>query len=147
MNFIYKSFNELTKIELYKILKLRCDVFVVEQNCPYHDIDDLDLVSKHLFVMDDGECIACLRLIPSNVEFEEASIGRVIVAKNRRGTDLGLKLVKKGIELLFNDMKEKEILIEAQSYAIKFYEKCGFTNLGKEHDLDNIKHVWMKITK
>ena len=140
----FASFDPYT---LYSLLQLRSEIFVVEQDCVYQDLDNIDLDSKHLLVFDDDTLVASCRLIRSNVEFSEASIGRVVVKKEYRGRFLGLDMVKKAIDYMFNEMNENVIKIEAQSYAIPFYEKCGFTNLGDEHILDGIKHVWMNIKR
>ena len=140
---VKKKFNELTNLELYKILKLRNEVFIIEQNCLYLDIDDIDLASTHLFIVEDDQVIASTRLIPSNVEFSEASIGRVVVRQDYRSKNIEYKLMRESINYLINNMNENTIKIEAQSYAIKFYEKVGFKNLGDEHILDGIPHVWM----
>ncbi|MGM8216046.1 GNAT family N-acetyltransferase [Bacillaceae bacterium W0354] len=142
MSWSLKNFNELTTDELYEILKLRVDVFVVEQNCPYPEIDNFDQAAKHLFLREDEEIIAYSRLIPSGVKFEEASIGRVITKPGKRRSGLGTELVNKSIESLVASGAEK-IVIEAQAHLQSFYGNCGFRTISEEFLLDGIMHVNM----
>ena len=86
-----KEFTELTTEELYEILKLRAEVFVVEQNCPYQDLDDKDQSSYHLFLEDNGQIIAVLRILPENIAYKEMAIGRLIVKKSYRGKGISRK--------------------------------------------------------
>lgn len=141
MVFVVKKFDELSLYELYEILRLRVDVFVVEQNCPYREMDDYDFPAYHVLGMDEGKLIAYLRVLPENTKFKEASLGRVISAVRRKG--MGTKLVKKGIEVAQQFFYVDTIRIEAQSYASEFYEKCGFYKVSDEFIEDGIPHIQM----
>ena len=119
MELIVKHFKELSKEELFEIYKLRVAVFVVEQNCPYQEIDDTDLVSYHVYLKEEDRIVAYLRAIPQGISFEDASLGRVIAVKRRCG--LGTKIVKAGIEVVKEKFKTDKITIEAQVYAKSLY--------------------------
>ncbi len=139
-----KTFEELSKRELYEILKLRCAVFVVEQNCPYQDIDGRDdFEGVHVFLEEDGEVLAYLRAYYPEGEQEQLRIGRVISAK--RGIGLGAKVVEAGIRCAKEQLHAKRIYIEAQCYAVGFYEKFGFAICGEEFLEDGIPHVGMML--
>ena len=141
MELIVKHFKELSKEELFEIYKLRVAVFVVEQNCPYQEIDDTDLVSYHVYLKEEDRIVAYLRAIPQGISFEDASLGRVIAVKRRCG--LGTKIVKAGIEVVKEKFKTDKITIEAQVYANSLYEKCGFKQVSEEFLEDNIPHIKM----
>ena len=141
MELIVKHFKELSKEELYEIYTLRVAVFVVEQNCPYQEIDDTDLVSYHVYLKEEDRIVAYLRAIPQGISFEDASLGRVIAVKRRCG--LGTKIVKAGIEVVKEKFKTDKITIEAQVYAKSLYEKCGFKQFSEEFLEDNIPHIKM----
>ncbi len=134
-----KAFEELTLNELYEILKARCAVFVVEQTCPYQDIDGIDPLSIHLFYVDDGRILAYLRLFWK--EEGVAAIGRVLTVQ--RGTGLGGKLLHEGVSYAQNVMKAERMYLEAQTYAVGFYEKEGFRVVSEPFDEDGIPHVKM----
>ena len=136
-----KTFSQLSTRELFEILKLRCAVFIVEQNCPYQDIDDIDLTAHHVFYEENGEILAYLRAFYPQGETEYARIGRVISAK--RGIGMGAKVLAAGISASKEQLHAKLIFIEAQTYAIGFYEKAGFTVCGEEFLEDGIPHVPM----
>jgi len=137
MNFTAKHFTQLTTDELYELLKLRCAVFVVEQNCPYLDTDGKDKNAYHVFAKgEDGSIKACLRFFEK--DSETAYMGRVITVD--RGTGVGAKLLKAGIEAVKANTDKKQIYLEAQSYAVGFYEKAGFAVIGEEFDEDGIPH-------
>jgi|SRR5690625_1766017 len=137
-----KTFNQLTNEELYAILKLRVDVFVVEQNCPYPELDNFDQQATHLFKKEADEIIAYSRLIPRGVKFKEASIGRVITKRDQRRTGLGTELMKKSIEII-NNWERANILIEAQAHLEGFYRNCGFETISEPYILDGIDHIQM----
>ena len=141
MELIVKHFKELSKEELFEIYKLRVAVFVVEQNCPYQEIDDTDLVSYHVYLKEEDRIVAYLRAIPQGISFEDASLGRVIAVKRRCG--LGTKIVKAGIEVVKEKFKTDKITIEAQVYAKSLDEKCGFKQVSEEFLEDNIPHIKM----
>lgn len=141
MNLIVKTFDELTTKELYEILKARAAVFVVEQNCVYQDLDDKDEESIHVFFEEDGKVLAYLRAFV--LERDVVRIGRVLTV--RRGTGLGGKLLKEGVEEAKRRFRPKKISIEAQCQAIGFYEKGGFHVTSDEFMLDGIPHVQMEL--
>lgn len=143
MNWKLKKFNELTIDELYKILKARNEVFILEQTCPFLDCDDKDRQSIHLFLEKNNEVIAYCRLLPKGVAYSQSSIGRVLVSKNYRGKNLAKELMEEAINYILNIMKEKEIKIQAQAYLFKFYSSFGFIPVSEEYVEDDIPHVDM----
>lgn len=145
LNWIYKSFDELTTNELYVILQLRNEVFIVEQNCVYQDIDNKDLKSFHLMAFDGEILVAYSRILPAGVSFEEVSIGRVITAPNYRGKGIGFILIEKAIETVLITFNTKSIKIGAQLYLKKFYESFGFTQTSEMYLEDGIEHIDMVI--
>ena len=141
MKLICKHFNDLTAKELYEILRLRVDVFVVEQNCSYPEVDGKDLDAWHLWFEDEDGIAGYLRLLAPGVSFKEASIGRVIAKKRRCG--IGSKLMQAGIEKIKEIYGNTDIRIEAQVYAREFYEKAGFVKVSEEFLDDGIPHIEM----
>ena len=121
MELIIKHYDELTVDELWEIYRLRADVFIVEQECPYQDIDEFDKVSYHLYFKDDDGILAYLRVLPANTVFESPSIGRVISMKRRQG--IGTQLVKDGMKTACEKFEADEIIIAAQVYVKEMYEK------------------------
>ena len=143
MIWITKHFKDLSVYELYAIIQLRNEVFVVEQNCVFQDADDKDQASWHLMGLMNGVLVAYARLIPEGVAFAECSIGRVITSPSYRGKGTGRVLVLKAIEecrSLFNDIP---IRIGAQLYLEKFYGSLGFLTSGEIYLEDGIQHVEM----
>lgn len=140
---IYKSFDELTTIELYAILQLRNEVFVVEQNCVYQDIDNKDPKAFHLMAFDGNTLVAYSRVLPPGLSFKETSIGRVITNPNYRGKGIGITLIEKAIEKALNSFAAKEIKIGAQLYLKKFYESFGFVQTSEIYLEDGIEHIDM----
>lgn len=138
-----KRFNELTINELYAILKLRVDVFVVEQACTYPELDDRDQEAIHVYFKDGDEILAYLRIMDRGIESDFVSIGRVISAKRRKG--LGSKLMEEGIKAAREIFDAHTIYLEAQTYAKSFYEKQGFKQVSDEFMLDDIPHIKMKL--
>lgn len=143
MKLVVKTFNELTTSELYEILKVRAAVFVVEQKCPYQDADGVDTESLHVFLEENGEIMAYLRAFFKNKEENVVQIGRVLTMK--RGIGLGDKVLQDGIEAVKTEMKASKIYIEAQTYALGFYEKFGFKVSGEEFLEDDIPHTPMEL--
>ena len=141
MEVIAKHFDELTTSELYEIYKLRNSVFIVEQACPYQDIDEADKSAYHIWLKDDDGIGAYLRILPKGVNFNEVSLGRVIAVKRHCG--LGTRIVKEGINIAKERLNAECIVIEAQVYAKKLYENVGFVVNGDEFLEDNIPHVPM----
>ena len=135
------QFNELTTEELYAILKLRVSVFVVEQNCPYMELDDRDQEALHVWLEDDDGIEAYLRILDRGVENEHVAIGRVIAVKRRSG--LGSRILSEGIRAAREVFGADCIYLEAQTYAIGLYEKQGFRQISDEFLLDGIPHVKM----
>lgn len=141
MEFIAKRYNELTIDELFDIYKLRCAVFIVEQKCPYQDVDDADKMAIHLMAKDKNGLQGYLRVLPAGASMPEVSIGRVVVVKRRCG--LGEQLMRKGMDVAEEIFNASVIKIEAQTYVAALYEKCGFVRIGEEFMLDGIPHVEM----
>ena len=147
MSWNIKKFEELTNIELYNLLKERTKVFVVEQNCPYLEVDGKDPFSYHLFKEEEGEIIAYLRVVPPGVSYQEASIGRVFVKKEYRGQGIAVELLSRGLDYIQNELKETSIKIQAQDYLRKFYSSFGFQPVSETYLEDNIPHVDMLLKK
>ena len=141
---IIKHFNELTNEELYEILKARSEVFVVEQNCPYQDIDGKDKYSHHVFVKrEDGSIAACLRVFMKQDEVNTAQIGRVVTTE--RGCGLGGRILHAGTVFARDILCADGIYLEAQCYAIGYYAKEGFEVISDEFLEDGIPHVKMYL--
>lgn len=138
-----KSFEELTNVELYQIIMLREQVFVVEQNCPYLDCDGKDLTSMHLWLSKDGVCAAYSRIVPPQYEKDLWSIGRVVVHPDFRGLALGKAIMQAAIQHLATHQKAHQIQISAQVYLLKFYNELGFKEQGEIYLEDNIPHIKM----
>ena len=145
MNWNYKTYTELTKDELYSMLRLRAKVFVVEQDCPYQDVDNKDQKAIHIFAIDKNEVVAYTRVFKAGVYFQEASIGRVVTKPSYRGTGLGKKLMQKTIDYIEKSTISKPIRISAQTYLIAFYEDFGFKKTGIEYMEDGIPHISMLL--
>ncbi|MDQ6762808.1 MAG: GNAT family N-acetyltransferase [Bacteroidota bacterium] len=142
-----KKFNELTVEELYKILHLRNEVFVVEQNCPYQDCDGKDAASYHLCGWHDGELKAYTRILPPGLSYPNAaSIGRVVTSPSARGQQLGKQLMTKSLEQLYRLFGDGTVLIGAQLYLKKFYEAFSFIQNGEVYLEDGIPHITMEKT-
>lgn len=141
MNLKIKRFNELTVDELYQILRLRVSVFVVEQQCAYPEIDDLDQDAIHVWLEDEDGIEAYLRMLDKGVENEHCAIGRVIAVKRRCG--LGSRIMREGIRVAKEQFGTDAIYLEAQTYARDFYEQLGFEQISDEFMLDGIPHVKM----
>lgn len=143
MQLVVKSFEELSLEELYEILKIRIAVFVVEQNCPYQEIDDKDKRSFHLYLKDEKGILAYCRVVEAEVSYKEVSIGRVISV--RRNCGLGEMIVKEGIRIAQEKLQAKAIRIGAQVYAKGFYQKFGFKQVSQQYLEDGIWHIEMLL--
>jgi ElaA protein len=143
MNWILKPFDVLTPIELYKILQLRNEVFIVEQNCPYQDCDNKDVYAWHLMGMMEDRLLAYSRLLAPGISYSESSIGRVVSSPSTRKTGMGKKLMQESIEQIRNLFHTDNIRIGAQLYLQKFYESFGFIRNGDIYLEDNIPHIVM----
>ena len=141
----HKHFKELNTTELYQILQLRNEVFIVEQHCPFQDLDDKDLKCYHLigFDTESQKVMAYTRIVPAGISFEEASIGRVITSPLARKGGIGKQLMNKSIELLKELYGSVSIKIGAQLYLKKFYESFGFQQVEEVYLEDGIEHILM----
>lgn len=147
MNWKIKNYASLSPDELYRILQLRNEVFVVEQNCIYQDADGKDFKAFHLFAQQQDEIIAYARIFKSGDYFDKASIGRVVVSPNYRGLKLGKQLMQKAIDFILNEIKENSIEISAQTYLDKFYKDLGFVPYGDSYLEDGLAHIRMIIKR
>lgn len=145
MKFEFKSFSELTNDELYDILKLRSEIFVVEQDCVYNDLDGLDKQAVHQFLKKDGEIVAYSRLLKPGTRFPEYSIGRVVVKASERGTGLGIQMMEEAKNFILNEWKATSIKISAQRYLQQFYENLGFKVVTDVYLEDGIPHFGMLL--
>ena len=141
MELVIKNFEELTNGELYEILKARAEIFVVEQNCIYNDLDGVDKESLHVFINCEDELAAYLRVIPKGVCCDTVKIGRVITV--RRGEGFGVKVMAAGLEAAKKRLSADIVTISAQTHAIGFYEKCGFEVVSDVYMEEGIPHVKM----
>lgn len=141
MKLVVKHFKDLTLDELFNIYKLRVSVFVVEQKCPYQEVDDADKVAYHLWLEDEDGIEAYARVLPRKTVFNEASIGRIIAKKRRCG--LGTRIVNEAIKVAKEKFDETTLKIEAQAYAKSLYEKCGFVQVSEPFLEDGILHIQM----
>jgi ElaA protein len=143
MKFITKTFSELTTDELYAVLQLRSEVFVVEQDCVYQDLDFKDQKSLHVLGYKEDKIIAYTRIFKPGDYFTEASIGRVVVKDSERKYGYGHDLMKASIEAVKNHFNTSEITISAQVYLTKFYNSHGFNKVSDEYLEDGIPHIEM----
>ncbi len=146
MNFHFKNFNELTLDEFHNIVQLRINVFVVEQDCPYPELDNKDRTAMHLFAYAEGssnEIIAYTRIFKPGDYYEEAAFGRVVVHPDYRKQQLGYELIEKTIEAIETQFNISKIKIGAQTYLKKFYESFGFKQAGDAYIEDGIPHIYM----
>lgn len=142
MELVVKPFEALTPLELYELLRLRVDVFVVEQRCPYPELDGKDPHCLHLFLRDPAGIHAYLRLLPPGVGFATPSLGRVVT--RTRGLGLGLEILEAGIQQAVA-LGYSTLTIEAQSYALAFYQRVGFRQTSGEFLEDGIPHILMEL--
>ena len=139
-----KPFNELTLSEFHDIIQLRLNIFVVEQDCPYLDLDGKDKQAYHFFgLTDEGKIVAYTRLFGPGEYYQEAAIGRVVVDKEFRKDGLGFELMKRSIEQIERIYDTKTIRIGAQRYLRKFYESLGFVSTDEFYMEDGIPHMYM----
>lgn len=140
---VIKHFNELTAKELHDIFKLRSQVFVVEQNCIYQDIDDKDPSAWHLLQWENDELVTYLRILPKGISYDDVSIGRVISHPDYRGKGLSRNAFLKAFQFIQEVLNEKTIRISAQAYLKSFYGSLGFRQVSEEYLEDGIPHVEM----
>ncbi|MES1223840.1 MAG: GNAT family N-acetyltransferase [Bacteroidota bacterium] len=142
----YKKFDELTPHELYAILQLRNDVFVVEQNCVFQDADNKDQYCFHVMGWEENNLVAYTRIVPPGISYAESSIGRVVTSRNVRKKGTGKLLMQKTMEILFDLFGKTDIKIGAQLYLKKFYESLGFYQSSDKYVEDGIEHIEMIYT-
>lgn len=143
LNIVIKSFNELSVEELYHILQLRSEIFVVEQNCVYQDMDDKDEKALHVLGKKNNKIIAYTRVFKPGDYFDISSIGRVIVAKRERQYGYGYDIMNASINAIKQNFNESKIKLSAQCYLKKFYNNLGFIEVGEEYLEDDIPHICM----
>ena len=146
INWVVKKWSALIANEIYFILRLRSEVFVVEQDCVYQDLDNKDLDAYHVLGVLDTKIVAYARIFKPGDYFLESSIGRIVVKKEFRKFQYGYQLVQNSIQFIENNLQQNTILISAQSYLTKFYNSLGFIRVGEEYLEDGIPHIKMLKT-
>jgi ElaA protein len=145
--FKLRSFKELNTNELYDILQLRNEVFVVEQKCAYQDLDGKDDEALHLMGFVGTELVAYARLLKPGVSYKEVAIGRVVVSSKHRGKNFGVELMEEALRDCMREFKTGVILVSAQKYLEKFYNGLGFITESDTYLEDDIPHIKMRFTK
>lgn len=143
MNITVKKFEELSIDELYGILQLRAEVFVVEQDCAYQDLDDKDQKALHVIGTKNNQVVAYTRIFKPGDYFKEASIGRVVVKDSERKYGYGYEIMNTSIKVVHEHLNETKIYLSAQSYLKKFYNSLGFKQVGEGYLEDGIPHIGM----
>src|ERR1700731_200430 len=138
-----KRFDALTLQELYTILRLRSEVFVVEQNCVFLDMDNKDFFCDHLMGWRENILVGYSRIVPAGISYEETSLGRIVSSPGARGLGIGRALMQQGIETLYRLHGKRDIRIGAQYYLKAFYESFGFVQTGEIYPEDGIDHIEM----
>ena len=138
------TFHTLTSQQLYANLQLRSEVFVVEQNCVYQDLDNLDQNSLHVCIHDQDTLVACARIVPANEKYPDISIGRVIVAQSHRKQQLGHVLMQYAIAVIEEHFGAQKIVLSAQAHLQDFYKKHNFVPQGEIYLEDGIPHMHME---
>lgn len=137
------KFEEFSVKEIYEVLKLRCEVFVVEQDCVYQDLDGKDNKALHVLGYEDGLLIAYARCFDAGIYFEAAAIGRILVRDNYRKLGYGHQITKAAIKVVHTKLKADKIKLSAQTYLVTFYETHGFKTIGERYLEDGIPHIGM----
>jgi len=143
MNWLCKKFDDLTPLELYQILQLRNEVFVVEQNCVFQDADNKDLRCHHIMGFENNQLLGYARIVPAGISYVETSIGRVVTSLSQRNRGLGKILMQKTIDALYNLYEQVPIKIGAQYYLKEFYESFAFKQTSDIYIEDDIQHIEM----
>ncbi|MBO9682154.1 MAG: GNAT family N-acetyltransferase [Flavisolibacter sp.] len=143
VQWLLKKFEELTPYQLYAILQLRNEVFVVEQNCVFQDADDRDQSSYHLMGFHNNKLVAYTRLVPPGRMYEQVSIGRVVTSPSVRRSGAGKELIKQSIDAVYNLFGVQPIKIGAQLYLKHFYGSFGFEQVSDVYLEDGIEHIYM----
>ncbi len=138
-----KSFEELTKAELYQLLQLRNEVFVLEQQCAYQDLDGMDDKAVHVMGFEDQEMVAYTRIFPPGVYDDYARIGRVVVRNTYRNKGMGIEIMQATMDAVKSNYQTTAMSLSAQTYLVKFYRDMGFSETGNEYLEDGIPHVLM----
>lgn len=138
-----RAFEELSLQELYQLLQLRSEVFVVEQDCVYQDIDGKDQKALHVLGIIANKVVAYTRIFPPGFYFEQAAIGRVVVKEDNRKSNLGHEILKASVEAIREHYGTDTIKLSAQTYLTKFYEGHGFVQTGEGYLEDGIPHIAM----
>ena len=141
-----KKFEHLTPDELYILLRLRSEVFVVEQNCVFLDMDDKDKYCHHLMGWSDAQLVGYSRIVPAGISYAESSIGRIVTSHAARGRGVGRELMVQSISALYSLYGKRDIRIGAQYYLLRFYEDFGFVQKGEIYLEDGIEHIEMLLT-
>lgn len=147
INWVLKKFEELTPHQLYTIMQLRNEVFVVEQNCVYQDADNKDQAAYHLMGWKDDKLITYSRIIPPGMAYAEPSIGRVVTSPSARGNGIGKALMKESIDQVYKLFDTPSIKIGAQVYLLQFYSSLGFQQTSDIYPEDGIEHVEMILLR
>jgi len=143
INWTYKNFGQLTPFELYDLLRLRNEVFIVEQNCVFPDLDNIDLDCFHLLGYYQNKLIAYTRIVPGGRVYQEASIGRVVTSPAVRKSGAGKQLMQQSIDKLYHSFGKVPIKIGAQFYLKNFYQSFGFIQISEIYLEDGIEHIYM----
>ena len=143
MKIVVKKFKELSVEEIYQILRIRSEVFIIEQRCIYQDIDGNDEKAMHVMGKNNNEIIAYTRILDSGDCYDFPSISRVVVKEKNRGEERGKEIMKESIKYIKENLKEKTIVLAAQKYLEKFYRELGFIAEGEEYLEDEIPHQKM----
>lgn len=139
----YKHFEELTPKELYSLMYLRNEVFVVEQQCVYNECDGKDIYCSHLWATVNDDVIACSRIVPPGISYEEPSIGRVASHPKYRHLKLGHYLIRHSLAIIENKYMTSSVRISAQCYLGEFYAQYGFQQISEQYLEDNLPHMEM----
>ncbi|MDG3087015.1 GNAT family N-acetyltransferase [Vibrio hannami] len=143
------TFDQLNTFQLYQLLKLRVDIFVVEQTCPYPELDNKDLNEGvyQLLGYQGGELVACARLLPQGISFDNVSIGRIATKQEARGSGLGHELMRVALQHCSELWPEQIIDIQAQEHLQAFYQQHGFIPFSESYLEDDIPHIDMRLAK
>ncbi|MES2799530.1 MAG: GNAT family N-acetyltransferase [Bacteroidota bacterium] len=144
VNWYIKHFNELSPEELHDLVALRIEVFVMEQNCTYQDLDGKDKYAHQIFAVDENKkVLATARILPQGISYAEVSIGRVASSDSVRGTGIGQQMMERAMAFIQQHYGEVDVRISAQEYLLNFYGKFGFQSTGKHYLEDDLPHVEM----
>ncbi|NRA20235.1 MAG: GNAT family N-acetyltransferase [Oceanospirillaceae bacterium] len=146
----YKNFQELSNDQLYSIIQVRQDIFVLEQQCFYADLDDADQACIHFFATtaaDPLKIVAYLRITPPGIKYPQVAMGRILTTQTTRGSGIGVDLVTRALAHISQVYPDQDIKISAQAYLQKFYRRFGFKSISEIYDEDGIDHIDMLLTR